>query len=44
MLNWPSAFAVVGAIIGIALMFNGFPDITIGGKHEHHYHNNEEED
>lgn len=40
-MNWPEAFAIFFAFIGMSLFFHGFPDIKIGGKH---YYNNKNDD
>lgn len=42
-MNWPDAFAMLFALIGLSFIFHGFPDIKIGGTHTTHYHNNENE-
>lgn len=41
-MNWPEALAIFFGFCGMALLLHGFPDIKIGGKHEYHYHNDEE--
>lgn len=44
MMNWPEAFSVLFALVGIALLFHGFPNIKIGGTHTTHEHYDREED
>jgi hypothetical protein len=42
-MNWPSAFSILFALIGLALLFHGFPDFHIGKKETHYHNDNEEE-
>lgn len=44
LMNWPTAFAILFALGGLALVFHGFPSIKIGGTHTTHNHYNEEEE
>lgn len=37
-MTWPDAFAALFTLIGLSVLFHGFPDIKIGGKHNY-YHN-----
>ena len=41
-MNWAESLSVFFAFLGLGILFHGFPDIKIGGKHEYHYHNNED--
>ncbi len=42
-MNWPGAFAILFGLIGVALIFHGFPNIRIGGTDVNHYHKEEDE-
>lgn len=43
-MNWPTAFAILFALAGVALIFHGFPNIRFGGTDHNHYHNKENDD
>ena len=42
-MTWPGAFAILFGMVGFACWIHGFPNITIGGTHNNHYHNQNEE-
>ena len=45
-MNWPEACATLFGLIGVALIFHGFPNINIGNKYitHKHYHDGVEEE
>lgn len=43
--NWPAAFMILFFLVGLAMIFHGFPNIRIGGTDNvHNHYNNENEE